>query len=160
MAFDFISCCELARASRTSLLNQSTMLLWMLHTVGVRWSGNLWGATGCETTVGCETATCLMNEGYPDGYCPPSTGPTGPVTKAEFTLASSCRTMHFDVATKNVYRAHSTQIVFVQINRSIYPGHQVKNRNLSSISMLQNISPSKSEWKRCATRCYAIWCPT
>ncbi|CAN0382645.1 unnamed protein product, partial [Ascophyllum nodosum] len=63
---------------------------------GVRWSGNLWGATGCETTVGCETATCLMNEGYPDGYCPPSTGPTGPVTKAEFTLASSCRTMHFD----------------------------------------------------------------
>ncbi|CAM9552610.1 unnamed protein product, partial [Sphacelaria rigidula] len=54
----------------------------------VRWSGNLWGSTGCERVLGCETATCLNNEalGYSDGVCPPSTGPTGPVTKAEFTL--------------------------------------------------------------------------
>eukprot|EP00904_Undaria_pinnatifida_P003700 jgi/Undpi1/13330/HiC_scaffold_8.g02989.m1 len=53
---------------------------------GVRWSGNIWASTGCESKVGCETASCLRNRGYPDGYCPPSTGPTGPVTKAEFTL--------------------------------------------------------------------------
>lgn len=54
----------------------------------VRWSGNLWASTGCQTTKGCETATCLNNNGYSDGFCPPSTGPTGPVTKAEFTLVS------------------------------------------------------------------------
>ncbi|CAN0051618.1 unnamed protein product [Scytosiphon promiscuus] len=56
---------------------------------GVRWSGNMWAATGCQNTVGCETASCLRNPGYPDGYCPPSTGPTGPVTKAEFTLVDT-----------------------------------------------------------------------
>lgn len=54
----------------------------------VRWSGTMWASTGCQSTVGCETATCLRNTGYPDGFCPPSTGPTGPVTKAEFTLVS------------------------------------------------------------------------
>lgn len=48
----------------------------------------MWAATNCQSTVGCETATCLRNTGYPDGFCPPSTGPTGPVTKAEFTLVS------------------------------------------------------------------------
>ena len=50
----------------------------------------MWASTGCQSKVGCETATCLRNNGYPDGFCPPSTGPTGPVTKAEFTLVSVC----------------------------------------------------------------------
>ncbi|CAN0392879.1 unnamed protein product, partial [Hapterophycus canaliculatus] len=49
----------------------------------------MWAATGCHSKVGCETASCLRNPGYPDGYCPPSTGPTGPVTKAEFTLVDT-----------------------------------------------------------------------
>lgn len=48
----------------------------------------MWASTGCQSKVGCETATCLRNTGYQDGFCPPSTGPTGPVTKAEFTLVS------------------------------------------------------------------------
>eukprot|EP00903_Cladosiphon_okamuranus_P015353 g14179.t1 len=55
----------------------------------VRWSGTMWASTGCQRTVGCETATCLRNVGYQDGFCPPSTGPTGPVTKAEFTLVDT-----------------------------------------------------------------------
>ncbi|CAM9474740.1 unnamed protein product [Discosporangium mesarthrocarpum] len=56
---------------------------------GVRWSGNIWGATGCDSAVACETAFCMGNTGFPDGYCPPSTGPLGPVTKAEFTLVDT-----------------------------------------------------------------------
>lgn len=55
----------------------------------------MWAATGCHTKVGCETASCLRNRGYPDGFCPPSTGPTGPVTKAEFTLASTSAAVRY-----------------------------------------------------------------
>ncbi|CAM9783476.1 unnamed protein product, partial [Choristocarpus tenellus] len=66
--------------------NSITIIMDHVARDGVRWSGNFWGATGCDRAVGCETAYCLDNTGYPDGYCPASTGPIGPVTKAEFTL--------------------------------------------------------------------------
>ena len=41
-----------------------------------------------ETSVAAP-AFCLKNKGYPDCYCPFSTRPTTPVTKAEFTLPNS-----------------------------------------------------------------------
>mmetsp|Transcript_35354 Transcript_35354/g.77325 ORF Transcript_35354/g.77325 Transcript_35354/m.77325 type:complete len:456 (+) Transcript_35354:67-1434(+) len=58
------------------------------------WSGTLWGATGCDGSgpdsngASCDTAVCFES-GKPSseqGRCSPSTGPQGPVTKAEFTL--------------------------------------------------------------------------
>lgn len=46
----------------------------------VKWSGNIWGATGCDERGVCETAICN------NGHCPTYEGPVGPVTLAEFTL--------------------------------------------------------------------------
>lgn len=81
-----VSVCLVVDVVGCLLLLLLLLLLWWWWYKGVRWSGNIWASTGCESKVGCETASCLRNKGYPDGYCPPSTGPTGPVTKAEFTL--------------------------------------------------------------------------
>lgn len=53
----------------------------------VKWSGNIWGATGCD--VGqkvCETALCFDGNTTNNGYCPTYRGPVGPVTLAEFTM--------------------------------------------------------------------------
>ena len=49
------------------------------------WSGHIWASTGCseiDGVVKCETGVC----GTSTSACTPSVGPTGPVTKAEFTF--------------------------------------------------------------------------
>ena len=54
---------------------------------GVVWSGNIWGATGCDICTGvCETAICSNGIMTQNGECPTYRGPVGPVTRAEFTL--------------------------------------------------------------------------
>ena len=54
----------------------------MCASCGVQvWSGAVFASTGCDSTPGCSTAVCSHN-----GTCPPSTGPLGPRTLAEFTL--------------------------------------------------------------------------
>lgn len=53
----------------------------------VKWSGNIWGATGCDVGKGaCETAICFDGNITNNGHCPTYQGPSGPVTWAEFTL--------------------------------------------------------------------------
>ena len=57
---------------------------------GVVWSGNIWGATGCDIGTGvCETAICSNGIVTQNGECPTYRGPVGPVTRAEFTLQST-----------------------------------------------------------------------
>jgi hypothetical protein len=50
----------------------------------VAWSGNVYGATGCNAQgANCQTAACV------GGTCPPGTGVVGPATLAEFTLLTN-----------------------------------------------------------------------
>ena len=54
------------------------------------WSGNFWGATGCNRTEACETGICFYGPNDPrNGYCTAYQGPKGPVTAAEFTFQSN-----------------------------------------------------------------------
>lgn len=60
-----------------------------------RWSGTIWGSTGCDETAGCQTGVCY----YPDTshVCPAYVGPGGPTTKAEFTLSDGNKD-YYDVS--------------------------------------------------------------
>lgn len=52
-----------------------------------KWSGNIWGATGCDVGKrACQTAICFDGNTTNNGHCPTYQGPNGPVTRAEFTL--------------------------------------------------------------------------
>jgi Thaumatin family len=49
-----------------------------------KWSGNIYGSTGCDSAgKNCQTGVCV------GGSCPPGTGPVGPTTLAEFTLITN-----------------------------------------------------------------------
>jgi len=50
----------------------------------IKWSGNVYGSTGCNSSgQSCQTGACV------GGACPPGTGPVGPTTLAEFTLVTN-----------------------------------------------------------------------
>lgn len=50
----------------------------------VKWSGNVYGSTGCDARgAKCQTAACV------GGTCPPGTSVVGPATLAEFTLLAN-----------------------------------------------------------------------
>lgn len=53
----------------------------------VRWSGTIWGSTGCDKIDGCATGVCYSPS--TDHVCPSYVGPGGPTTKAEFTLGDA-----------------------------------------------------------------------
>ncbi|CAN0586399.1 unnamed protein product, partial [Ectocarpus sp. 12 AP-2014] len=53
----------------------------------VRWSGTIWGSTGCDKIDGCATGVCYSPS--TDYICPAYVGPGGPTTKAEFTLSET-----------------------------------------------------------------------
>ncbi|CBJ33634.1 thaumatin-domain containing protein [Ectocarpus siliculosus] len=53
----------------------------------VRWSGTIWGSTGCDKIAGCATGVCYSPS--TDYICPAYVGPGGPTTKAEFTLSET-----------------------------------------------------------------------
>ncbi len=58
--------------------------------VQTTWSGNLWGATGCMPGKPCETGLCFFGPNDSrNGYCTSYQGPTGPLTKAEFTFQNT-----------------------------------------------------------------------
>ena len=73
----------------------------------VKWSGNMWGATGCDVpspdgnNAGvCQTGICYNGDNAKNGHCPPYMGPVGPVTLAEFTLKENEQDS-YDVSTIN-----------------------------------------------------------
>ncbi len=50
----------------------------------VKWSGNIYGSTGCNSGgQSCQTGACV------GGSCPAGTGPVGPTTLAELTLLTN-----------------------------------------------------------------------
>lgn len=82
----------------------------------VTWSGNVWAHTQCDANfANCKTAIC------PDGGCAPSTGPTGPVTLAEFTLQNNAQD-YYDVSVINGVNVPITMApTKVQNVSSVYP---------------------------------------
>ncbi|HEY2512665.1 MAG TPA: RICIN domain-containing protein, partial [Polyangiaceae bacterium] len=57
---------------------------------GIKWSGNVYASTECAANgTGCKTAECVtsVNGKTVVSACPNGTGPQGPTTLAEFTLA-------------------------------------------------------------------------
>lgn len=60
-----------------------------------RWSGTIWGSTGCDDVPGCATGVCYTP--YSDFVCPAYVGPGGPTTKAEFTLSDGGKD-YYDVS--------------------------------------------------------------
>lgn len=60
-----------------------------------RWSGTIWGSTGCDLVDGCATGVCYSPS--TDYVCPAYVGPGGPTTKAEFTLSDG-GTDYYDVS--------------------------------------------------------------
>ncbi|CAM9887997.1 unnamed protein product, partial [Choristocarpus tenellus] len=64
--------------------------------IDVRWSGTIWASTGCDEALGCLTGVCHNSK---DNYiCPPYVGPSGPTTKAEFTLSNGGTWDYYDVS--------------------------------------------------------------
>lgn len=61
----------------------------------VRWSGTIWGSTGCDKIDGCLTGVCYSPT--TDYICPAYVGPGGPTTKAEFTLSDTYKD-YYDVS--------------------------------------------------------------
>ena len=94
----------------------------------VRWSGTLWASTGCDKIDGCATGICYSPD--TDHVCPAYVGPSGPTTKAEFTLSDSGIDF-YDVS--NIDGANPP--VMIQPDRPVYPEGATSNSLKVSLSM-------------------------